>query len=221
MGKMARAAEPLYESWRDSILTFAREGMNFHFTDQQQSLFDLVEMESTMPIHERKKRIAVRSGQGPGKTAASVIVALWRCLQYEDALVIVTSPSMRQCKQWVDECNRLTKTAHPIIRKMVKCFGTKVEINGSKMWGIRTATATRPENLQGIHEKHLTFIADEASGVSAAIIETIPTKNVPVISQGEIVSQLLFFCRKVRVSISIVRCALVAMLFKSVLKLSN
>lgn len=173
MGKMARAAEPLYEQWRDSILTFAREGMNFNFTNQQESLFTLVEMESTMPIHDRKKRIAVRSGQGPGKTAASVIVALWRCLQYEDALVIVTSPSMRQCKQWVDECNRLTKTAHPIIRKMVKCYGTKVEINGSKMWGIRTATATRPENLQGIHEKHLTFIADEASGVSAAIIETI------------------------------------------------
>ncbi len=33
----------------------------------------------------------------------------------------------------------------------------------------------------------------------AAIIETIPAKNVPVISQGEIVSQFLFCRRKVRV----------------------
>ena len=55
----------------------------------------------------------------------------------------------------------------------------------------------------------------------AAIIETIPAKNVPVISQGEIVSQPLFFRRKLRVSLSIVRCAMVAMLFKSVLKLSS
>ena len=44
----------------------------------------------------------------------------------------------------------------------------------------------------------------------AAIIETIPTKSVPVISQGEIVNQLLFCRRKVRVSISIIRCAMVA-----------
>lgn len=49
----------------------------------------------------------------------------------------------------------------------------------------------------------------------AAIVKAIPTKNVPVISQGEIVSQLLFCRRKVRVSVSIVRCAMVATLLKS------
>lgn len=147
--------------------------MGFEYTWQQEGLFDIIQLESYLPVEKRLKRVAVRSGQGPGKTAASVIVALWRCIRYEDALCIVTAPSMRQCKQWIDECARLLKTAHPVMQKMVKTYGTKVEINGSKIWGIRTATATRPENLQGIHEKRLTFIADEASGVAPGIIETI------------------------------------------------
>jgi len=173
MGRFSRQFEPLYERWRGDIRIFAREAMNFEYTWQQEELLDLVQLESWLPVEKRLKRIAVRSGQGPGKTSISVIVALWRCLRYPDALCIVTSPSMRQCKQWIDECSRLVKDAHPVLQKMVKCYGTKVEINGSKMWGIRTATATRPENLQGIHEKRLTFIADEASGIAPGIIETI------------------------------------------------
>ena len=173
MGAFSRQFEPLYERWRADIRVFAREAMNFDYTWQQEELLDIVQLESWLPSDKRKKRIAVRSGQGPGKTAVSVIVALWRCLRYPNALCIVTSPSMRQCKQWVDECARLLKDAHPVLQKMIKCFGTKVQINGSKLWEIRTATATRPENLQGIHEQRLTFIADEASGVSPGIIETI------------------------------------------------
>ncbi len=163
----------MFERWRGDIRVFAREAMNFDYTWQQEELFDIVQLESWLPVEKRLKRIAVRSGKGPGKTAASVIVALWRTIRYTDALTIVTSPSMRQCKQWIDECSRLLKDAHPVMQKMVKCYGTKVEINGSKIWSIRTATATRPENLQGIHEKHLTFIADEASGVSVKIMQTI------------------------------------------------
>jgi len=173
MSRFARHIEPLYGRWRRDIRVFAREAMNFDYTWQQEELFNIVQLESWLPEEKRLKRAAVRSGQGPGKTAGSVIVALWRCMRYENALTIVTSPSMRQCKQWIDECSRLVKDAHPLMQRMVQCYGTKVEINGSKMWGIRTATATRPENLQGIHEKRLTFIADEASGVSAKIMDTI------------------------------------------------
>lgn len=180
MSRFARHFEPLYESWRSDIHNFAREGMHFGMeapgegpTWQQKELFDVVQLESILPEDKRLKRIAVASGQGPGKTAGSVIVALWRCLRYPDAMTIVTSPSMRQCRQWVDECKRLVKDAHPVLRQFIHCDNTKVVINDNPIWGIKTATATRPENLQGIHEKRLTFIADEASGVSRAIDETI------------------------------------------------
>lgn len=173
MATFNSAFRPLYERWRADIKVFAREGMNFPYTWQQEQLLDIVQLESHLAPGKRKKRIAVRSGQGPGKTAVSAIVANWRCIKYEDALTIVTAPSMRQCKQWIDENARLLKMAHPFIKRFFKPFGTKIEVNGSKIWGIRTATATRPENLQGIHEKHLTFIGDEASGIAPSIIETI------------------------------------------------
>lgn len=173
VSRFSRHFEPLYERWRSDIRIFAREGMNFDYTWQQEELFDLVQLETILPENKRLKRIAVASGQGPGKTTASNIVALWRCLRYPDALCIVTSPSMRQCRQWVDETKRLLKTSHPLLKSFIRCYNTKVEINGNDIWGIKTATATRPENLQGIHEKRLTFIADEASGVSRPIMETI------------------------------------------------
>jgi hypothetical protein len=163
----------LYERWRSDIHLFSKEGMNFDSTWQQNELFDAVHLETILPESKRLKRIAIASGQGPGKTASSVIVGLWRCLRYPDALCIVTAPSMRQCRQWVDECKRLLKEAHPLLRAFIKCYNTRVEINGNDIWGIKTATATRPENLQGIHEKRLTFIADEASGVPRPITETI------------------------------------------------
>lgn len=172
-GRYGKLIAPLLERWRGDILLFAAEGLNCDPTWQQAELLQLVSDESKMPVSERKKRIAVRSGQGPGKTTAASIVALWRVLRYEDSLVVVTAPSMRQCKQFIDECARLIKQGHELLRSVLKTYGTKIQVLGRQTWEIRTATATRPENLQGIHEKHLTFIADEASGVSAPIIETI------------------------------------------------
>ena len=173
MSRFTRTFAPLYERWRSDIRVFAREALNFKFTWQQEQLLDAVQTDSYLPPERRKQRIAVKSGQGPGKTAVSFVVGMWRCLRYPDALTIVTAPSMRQCRQWIDEGQRLVRDGHPLLGRFVEFFNTRVDINGSSIWGIRSATATRPENLQGIHEKRLTFIVDEASGVSRAIIETI------------------------------------------------
>lgn len=174
-----RTFAPLYERWRQNILVFAEEALNrkpgtlTELTDQQIEACELVQLETLLPYHLRKQRIAIKSGQGNGKTLLTVIIALWRLLRHVDALVIVTSPSMRQCKQWIDECKRVLRDAHPAIQALFECFETKVEVGGRSLWAIKTATATRPENLQGIHDQHLIFIVDEASGVKDSIIETI------------------------------------------------
>lgn len=173
MSKLAQQFEENYERWSSDIFLFAEEGMNFPYHFQQKWLMNLVQNETVLPFQRRKQRIAVKSGKGPGKTAISVVVALWRCLRFEDALTIVTAPSMRQCKQWIDEAKRLLKNAHPMLQKFITCYDTRIEFGGNKIWGVKTATATRPENLQGIHEKRLTFIADEASGISDKIMQTI------------------------------------------------
>jgi hypothetical protein len=135
-----------------------------------------VQLETRRPVPKRKKRIAVKSGQGPGKTAVSNIIALYRVLRFPDAMCIVTAPTMRQAKKvWLAEFRRMIRTAHPIFKKFVKVTKSDVRLGGNDHpeWGIQLATGSKAENVQGFHEKHLTFIVDEASGVERDIIDTI------------------------------------------------
>lgn len=181
MSRLARELEALYAPWRSDIRVFARQGLRIGAdigldgpTWQQDELLELVQLESYLPPGRRRKRIAVKSGQGTGKTAAAVgIVGLWRALRAPDALTILTAPSMKQCGFGIMEVKRLLRDAHPALRSFVECYQTRVEVNGEPMWGIRTVTATKTQNLQGIHEKRLTFVVDEASGVARELIETI------------------------------------------------
>lgn len=173
MGRLAREFEPLFAEMQRDIYVLCRL-FNFEPTWQQRQALDLVMAETHLPLKERKKRISCASGQGPGKTTVTVIIAIWRCLQGVDRLTVVTAPTMRQCKDvWIAECRRLLEKADPVLKRIIHVFGTRVEFFGRKNWGIWTATSTKPENLQGLHDDGLTFIVDEASGVDRAIIETI------------------------------------------------
>jgi phage terminase large subunit len=107
-------------------------------------------------------------------TRLSGVAALWRVLQYENSLVVVTAPTMKQCKEnWLAEFRRLVMGADPIIQQFVEVTNTKIVINQTTNWGIRLETATKPENFQGKHEKHLMYVMDEASGVPREIYEVI------------------------------------------------
>lgn len=173
MGRLARDLEPFLRSITGDIWSFCR-ALNFTPTWQQAELLALVQAERRMKPSKRKKRIAVKSGQGPGKTTATVVAALWLVFLEEDSLVIVTAPTMRQCKDvWIAEARRLLTNANPVISKCVRIMGTRIEVGGKKNWGIWTVTSTKPENAQGYHQKNLTFIVDEASGVERSIIEQI------------------------------------------------
>lgn len=180
MSRFARHFEPLYEAWRGDIRKFALEGLRFGVAkgapggmDHQKDLFDLVQVESYLPFHKRKKRVAVKSGQGTGKTAGVSVVALWRLMRHPRAQVVVTAPSMKQCRQWLDECRRIVDGADPLLRQFFECMTTRIQVAGDELWCIKLATATRPQNLQGIHEEHLTIIVDEASGVARNLMEVI------------------------------------------------
>lgn len=161
-------------------IVFAKEAMrcdgvhNEKLTKQQRTLLNAAKREAYLPVEERLKRIAVKSGQGTGKTTCECILALWRAFWAVDALVVVTAPTMQQVKDaWIAEMRRLLMNAHPFIRRMTKVTYTKVIIGGRKTWGIWTRAASRPENFQGYHQKFLTMIVDEASGVSRDIFKTI------------------------------------------------
>lgn len=138
--------------------------MNFEPTWQQSQLLGCVQRGDL--------QIAVRSGQGPGKTTASVIVGLWRSFRAENAMTILTAPTMRQCNEvWLAEARRLHATADPIIRKFIEITRTKVIIAKRPDWGVKTVTATKEENAQGYHQRDMTIICEEASGVPRKLIE--------------------------------------------------
>jgi phage terminase large subunit len=165
----------IYPKIRRSIRALCQY-MNFEPTDQQMEVLRIVENESHLPFSKRKKRIAIKSGQGPGKTTVSVIIMLWRCLQDVNAMGIVTAPTMRQIKDvWLAEARRRMMDAHPILQKFIKVTKSRVLIGGEDYpdWGIKTMASSSPENTQGLHEKHLTVMVEEASGVEAPIIEQL------------------------------------------------
>jgi hypothetical protein len=181
VGRWTKQFEESYSNWKRDIVRFAREGFGLTkankmaLTQQQISLLKCVQAETLLPLDQRKKRITVRSGQGTGKTTVSVVIAVWRALWAVDALVVVTAPTALQLKDvWIAEARRLLGRAHPFLKKLVtKVTATRITIGKRETWGIWTRSASRPENFQGYHEKYLTFIIDEASGVDRDIIKTI------------------------------------------------
>lgn len=158
---------------RADILAFCR-AMRFDPTHQQRDLFLTIQRDMQLPRSRAKRRFAVRSGQGPGKTAASVIIALWLLIQEKDTLGVLSAPTLRQCKDvWITEAERLIERADPWLKRMFDVKSTRIICLGRKKWAITVATAVRAENLQGYHQDRLFFIVDEASGVKREIFETI------------------------------------------------
>lgn len=123
-------------------------------------------------VQDGRQAIAVRSGQGPGKSKTTGIVALFRLLQAPFSKVIVTAPTMKQCKDvWLEELRMTLRDADPMMQALFEISKTKVIVAGEDDWGVTLVTATRPENAQGFHRKDMTIIVEEASGVSRDIME--------------------------------------------------
>lgn len=168
MGRFARRFQGTYELVSQDIYKFC-DALRFTPNDHQKKLFNAV---MRAEYGQGPLQIAVKSGQGTGKTTASVIVALWRAIRNVNALVILTAPTMRQCNEvWLAECRRVLDAADPFWKKLIVVTNTKVEIAGVRDWGVKTVTATKEENAQGFHEKNMTIICEEASGISRGIVE--------------------------------------------------
>jgi phage terminase large subunit len=164
--------EAIYRRIRVDIFALCRL-LKFEPTQQQVGLFTAV------MAHE--PRIAVKSGQGTGKTAASAMCALWRVIQAPRSLVVVTAPSMRQAQDvYMMEVRNLISQGPPFFQRLFFPTARKIYVGrGGKDddsrpdWGIIAVTATDPRNAQGYHRDNLSFFVDESSGVGRGIIEQI------------------------------------------------
>lgn len=162
-----------YEEIHRDIFKFCK-AFDFEPTPQQAELFKILQHESTLPFDQRKKRIAAKSGQGPGKTAAIALAGMWRTARFLDAMTVVTAPTLRQAREvFLAECRRHLYKADPALQKLIKVTKSRVILAERPKWGIECATAIKAENVQGYHQERMTFIVEEASGVARPIIEQI------------------------------------------------
>lgn len=120
--------------------------------------------------------IAVRSGKGPGKTAATAALIPWWNLTNFLSQAVVTAPTEAQCKNvWLSQAQKWLMDGDPQVRYFFSFTGRGYAVRHHKneIWGCYIRTATRPENFQGIHNERLLIYCEEASGVARPIMQAI------------------------------------------------
>lgn len=118
-------------------------------------------------------KVAVKSGQGVGKTALEAGLIIWFIVCRPYSKVIATAPTMQQLYDvlWAEIAKWLDSS---MVKELLTWTKTKVYMTGdSERWFATAKTATKPENMQGFHEDHMLVVVDEASGVADPIMEAI------------------------------------------------
>lgn len=117
--------------------------------------------------------VAVRSGQGVGKTALEAAVVIWYLCTRPNPKVVCTAPTRQQLNDvlWAEIAKWIESS---LIKKFLKWTKTKIYMIGhEERWFATARTATKPENMQGFHEDYMLFVCDEASGITDNIMEAI------------------------------------------------
>ena len=151
--------------YRKIPVLFAREVLLFEPDEWQQSaLMDLAE----------NPKVAIKSGQGVGKTGLEAVALLWFLCCYPYPRIVATAPTKQQLHDvlWSEVSKWMSKS--PLLSKILKWTKTYIYMVGNeKRWFAVARTATKSENMQGFHEDNMLFIVDEASGVADPIMEAI------------------------------------------------
>jgi len=141
-----------------------------HLTWQQWVLLLCIEQSIS---GKSKKRIAIESGQGTGKTAVLAMVIIWFLFCHKDARVPCTAPTVEQMYDalwrevylWLDRAPKGIKELFEWTSDLLKVR------ERPETWFARARTARKekPEALAGIHGDHILVVVDEASGVDDEI----------------------------------------------------
>lgn len=153
---------PLYR--KDPVL-FAREVLKFEPDDwQKEALSDLAE----------NPKVAIKSGQGVGKTGIEAVALLWFLTCFPFPRVVATAPTKQQLHDVLWSEIAKWQERSPLLKSILKWTKTYIYMQGNeKRWFATARTATKAENMQGFHEENMLFLVDEASGVADPIMEAI------------------------------------------------
>jgi len=151
--------------YRKNPVFFANEVLRFEPDEwQQEALMDLAQ----------NSKVAIKSGQGVGKTSIEAVALLWFLSCFPYPRVVATAPTKQQLHDvlWSEVAKWQERS--PLLKNILKWTKTYIYMVGhEKRWFATARTATKPENMQGFHEDNMLFIVDEASGVADPIMEAI------------------------------------------------
>ncbi len=119
-------------------------------------------------------RVAIKSGQGVGKTSLESIVLLWFLSCFPYARIVATAPTYHQLNDvlWTEVSKWMSNS--PLLNELLKWMNTYVCVRkNEKRWFAVARAPFKPESMQGYHADNMLFIVDEASGVPEPIMEAI------------------------------------------------
>ncbi|MGL5712947.1 MAG: hypothetical protein ACRCX2_08005 [Paraclostridium sp.] len=145
---------------------FAKEVIGIILTEEQQ-------VPAVMALANGKKKVAVKSGHGTGKSCLSAVVILWFLCTRPMARVIITAPSSNQLYNTMMSEIRLWYN-NSILSDFGLFYFTKdrVRLNHEKYsnnWFASAVSVANPENISGTHAEHVLAVVDEGAGVDSEI----------------------------------------------------
>ena len=196
--------------WYSDPVSFFKDVLNYIPDDWQ--------AEAAYSVRDNP-RTSIKSGQGVGKTADTVAIALWFLVCHKNARVVATAPTKRQLNDvmWAEMAKWINNS--PLLQVLLNKTKTYIYMNGAEdVWFAVAVASARPENIQGFHADNLLFIIDEASGVDDSIIEAIngtlsggnnrllmlgnPTKAEGAFYESHTVDRSLYYCMTVNAELS-------------------
>lgn len=130
--------------WINSPVDFCRDVLLFEPDNWQ--------MEALEHIRDNP-RVAVKSGQGVGKTGVEACTLIWFLLCFPYARIVATAPTKQQLNDvlWSEVAKWMNNS--PLLSMLLKWTKTYIYMIGyEKRWFAVARTATKPENMQGFHE---------------------------------------------------------------------
>ncbi len=161
-GKFLEIARVRY--FNDPVL-FAEEVIGIKLTPQQNKALYV--------LANGKRRVAIKSGHGTGKSCLEAIAVLWFLTTRPLSRVVMTAPSARQLydvlmaevRQWYLQ-SLLSKF------DLFRFTRDNIRINKEShesIWFATCVSVSNPENISGMHAEHILAVVDEGAGVDDEI----------------------------------------------------
>lgn len=148
--------------WQRDPVKFFREELNVDPIDYQCEI-------SQSLANPSVDAVAVRSGNGVGKSFIAACATIWFTYSFFPSLCVTTAPTWTQVENilWREVASRFARAP----QLGMKSLKTKFELEPDQYaMGLST---DQPERFQGLHSPNILVIIDEASGVDDTIFHAI------------------------------------------------